>query len=243
MPDWASRERWELMNMYGATVHPVSRAEGGFIAALRRALLFAQKEDAYRTDQFNNYDNVLAHYYGLGPEILRDLPDVGAFVAGVGTGGTLMGVSRRLNEDHPILTAAVEPDAAPLLSGGEVRGPHGIEGIGDDFIPSIVNRAAIDEVYPLNDRDCMNMSRMLARSLGLGVGISAGANQLGAIQLEAKHPGIKAVTVFADDNKKYLSTALRGDSETHPGYLSNRVELLSYGRVSAEEAEKNVMSA
>lgn len=232
MPDWASRERWELMNMYGAKVHPVSRSEGGFIAALRRALLFAHKEDAYRIDQFNNYDNVLAHYYGLGPEILRELPDAGAFISGVGTGGTLMGVSRRLGEDHPIVTAAVEPDAAPLLSGGEVRGPHGIEGIGDDFIPSIVDRSAIDEIYQINDRDAMNMSRMLARSLGLGVGISAGANLLGAIQLEAKHPGVKAVTVFADDNKKYLSTALRGEIEQHSGFVSNRVELLRYDKIS-----------
>ncbi len=232
MPDWASRERWELMNMYGAQVHPVSRAEGGFIAALRRAHLFAQKEEAYRTDQFNNYDNLLSHYVGLGPEILRELPDVGAFVAGVGTGGTLMGVSKRLREDHPIVSAAVEPDAAPLLSGGSVKGPHGIEGIGDDFIPTIVDRSAIDEVIQVNDRDSMNMARMLARELGLGVGISSGANLLGAIQLDAKLKDKKVATVFADDNKKYLSTALRGEMEKHTGFVSNRIELLGYEKIS-----------
>ncbi len=231
MPDWASRERWELMNMYGAQVHPVSRAEGGFIAALRRALLFAQKEDAYRTDQFNNYDNVLSHYYGIGPEILRDLPDVGALIAGVGTGGTLMGASKRILEDHPITVAAVEPDAAPLLSGGSVRGPHGIEGIGDDFIPTIVDRDRLDRVIEVNDRDAINMARMLARTLGLGVGISSGANLIGAIQLNAELENKKVVTVFADDNKKYLSTALRGEIELHSGFLSNRVELLRYERV------------
>ncbi len=230
MPDWASMERTELMRMYGAIVHPVSREEGGFIEALRRSYLFAKEVGAYRTDQFNNYDNVMAHYNGVGLEILQALPDVGGFVSGVGTGGTLMGTAKRLKEDHTTLAVAVEPDAAPMLSEGKVYGPHGIEGIGDDFIPTIVDKRRIDRVITVNDRDAMNMSRMLARVLGLGVGISAGANFLGAVQLKA---GLDApvATVFADDNKKYLSTALRGEIEEKEGYVSNRIELLRYVRV------------
>lgn len=234
MPDWASRERSELMRLYGATVHPVSREEGGFFAALRMALLFAKEQGAYRSDQFNNYDNVLAHYTGLGPEILRELPDVGAFVAGVGTGGTLMGVGKRLREERDVRLVAVEPDAAPLLSGGKVEGAHRIEGIGDDFIPSIVDRRAIDEVVVLHDGDAICMAQRLARELGLGVGISSGANFLGALQTALAHPQRKVATVFADDNKKYLSTALAQAPGADAASLAGRIELLGYERVERD---------
>ena len=154
-----------------------------------------------------------------------------AFAAGVGTGGTLMGVARRLKPQGAFI-AALEPDSAPLLSGGRVTGPHKIEGIGDDFIPSIVDRSLIDTVLRVNDDDAVLMAARLAKELGLGVGISSGANLLGAIELTRRGFG-PAATVFADDNKKYLTTALASPAPAREGFVSPRVELVGWQRVDA----------
>ena len=126
MPDWASEERKKLMAMYGAVLHLVSREEGGFGAALQGAKDMAEEIGAFQPRQFENQDNPEAHYLTTGAEILRQLPGVTDFVAGVGSGGTLMGTARRLKEDHPVRAVAVEPDAVPLLSGGSVLGSHRI---------------------------------------------------------------------------------------------------------------------
>ena len=234
MPDRMSRERRQLLQMYGAQLHLVSDAEGGFEGALRLAREAAAALGAFQPLQFDNPENVLAHYHTTAAEILAALPGVRAFVAGVGTGGTLMGVARRLRPQG-VFIAALEPSAAPLLSGGAVTGPHKIEGIGDDFIPSIVDRRFIDTVIDMNDDDAVLMAARLAKELGLGAGISSGANFLGAVGLAQRGLGPVA-TVFADDNKKYLTTALASPATPRPGFLSPRVELLGWQRIDRAPA-------
>lgn len=227
MPDWVSEERKGLLSMYGAQLHTVSAEEGGFEGALDLADIAAKELSAFRPSQFTNAQNPMAHYLGTGVELLRALPDITAFAAGVGSGGTIMGVGRRLKESRSVRIAAVEPDAVPLLSGGEIRGTHIIEGIGDNFIPDVVDTSLIDGVITVNDMDAVAMAAKLARQLGLGVGISSGANFLGAITHQAMLEGVTA-TVFPDDNKKYLTTILSAPPILPSSALSSRVELLGY---------------
>ena len=133
-----------------------------------------------------------------------------------------------LRKKYPnIAITAIEPDSMPLLSKGKIFGSHKIEGIGDDFVPELVNRNLIDQVILIHDEDAINMARLIARNLGIGCGISSGANFLGAIILQdrIKNP---VVTVFADDNKKYLSTDLSKDIDLNTKYISNKIELLNY---------------
>ena len=228
MPDWASAERKALMKMYGAQLHPVSREQGGFHAALTMAREAARELGAFEPRQFENKANPAAHYHGTGAELLRQLPGVTDFVAGVGSGGTLTGAARRLKADHAVRAAAVEPDAVPLLSGGRERGEHRIEGIGDSFIPPVLDRSLVDSVWDINDTDAVVMAARLARELGLGVGISSGANFLGAAAQQQRFGGEAVATVFADDSKKYLSTLLADPPAPRPGSLAGRIELLGY---------------
>ena len=142
-----------------------------------------------------------------------------------------MGVARRLRP-RGVFIAALEPSAAPLLQGGRVIGPHKIEGIGDDFIPPIVDRRLLDGAMSIQDGDAVLMAARLARELGLGVGISSGANLLGSILLDSQGLGPVA-TVFADDNKKYLSTSLADPAPAREDFLSPRVELITWRRVGS----------
>ena len=227
MPDWASEERKKLMAMYGATLHLISREAGGFNAALQGARDLAEEIGGFQPKQFENQDNPEAHYLTTGVEILRQLPDVTDFVAGVGSGGTLMGTARRLKADHAVRAVAVEPDAVPLLSGGAIKGAHHIEGIGDDFIPAVVDQTLVDGVMDINDLDAIAMAAKFGRVLGLGVGISSGANFLGSV-IQNLEPGRKVATVFADDSKKYLTTMLSNPSAETADMWSSRIELLDY---------------
>ena len=227
MPDWASEERKKLMAMYGATLHLISREAGGFNAALQGARDLAEEIGGFQPKQFENQDNPEAHYLTTGVEILRQLPDVTDFVAGVGSGGTLMGTARRLKADHAVRAVAVEPDAVPLLSGGAIKGAHHIEGIGDDFIPAVVDQTLVDGVMDINDLDAIAMAAKFGRVLGLGVGISSGANFLGSV-IQNLEPGRKVATVFADDSKKYLTTMLSNPPAETADMWSSRIELLDY---------------
>lgn len=223
MPDWTSVERVNIMRLYGAKVYLVSKEDGGFKEAIRRADELAIKIKAFRPDQFNNTLNVDAHYETTGVEINNKLENIDAFVSGIGTGGTLIGTGKRLREKFQnIKIIAIEPESLPIMSKGINVGTHKIEGIGDDFIPSIVDLDLIDEVIPINGDDAINMSRILSRKLGLGVGISSGANFLAAIKSNKND----VVTVFADDFKKYLSTELSDDINYDEDLLSNKIELL-----------------
>ena len=228
MPDWVSYERRKIMELYGATIHLVSKDDGGFQRAIEKADLLAKEIDGYRPNQFCNNDNVLAHYETTGKEILNQVPNIDAFVSGIGTGGTLMGIAKRLKENNSHTKIyALEPDTLPILSQGKVTGSHKIEGIGDDFVPVLVDRSFIDDVLLILDDDAINMSRLLSKRLGLGVGISSGANFLASCLI----PEANIVTVFPDDNKKYLSTNLSKPVDLNPDFISNQIELLSLENV------------
>ena len=229
MPDWASRERIQLMRSYGAQIFLFSKEDGGFIRCVEEAKKLSKEINGFLADQFANEDNYLAHYETTAEEILQQMPvKIGGFVSGVGTGGTLMGIGTRLKEENEnVLITAIEPDKMPMLSGGEILGQHKIEGIGDDFIPDLIDMDKIDRIIQINDDDAINMSRKIARDLGIGVGISSGANFIGSVLLENEADGA-VVTVFADDNKKYLSTELSGDIDENTEFISNKIQLISY---------------
>jgi len=229
MPDWVSKERLNLMKMYGAEVTLISKAEGGFKKALEEAEKYSKDRNAFLSNQFENEHNLLAHYETTGKEIADKLgSNIEGFVSGIGTGGTLMGVAKKLKEHNKdVKIYALEPDKMPLLSQNKILGNHKIEGIGDDFIPRIVEKDKINKNILINDNDAINMSRKIAMNLGIGVGISSGANMIASILAKEENEG-NIVTVFPDDNKKYLSTDLNKPIENKEEYVSNKIELLDY---------------
>lgn len=222
MPDWVSVERIKIMKLYGAKVYLVSKEEGGFQECIRRADDLAKKLNGFRPQQFSNELNSEVHYLYTGDEIANKLESVSAFVCGFGTGGTLMGVSKKLKEKfNNLKTYAMEPENMALLGREKRIGEHKIEGIGDDFLPELIDKNLIDSVVTINDYEAINMSRRLAKNLGLGVGISSGANFLASVLIEED----SVVTIFADDMKKYLSTDLTKEDDKH--YLSDEIEFES----------------
>ena len=229
MPDWASKERINLMKSYGAQVILFSKEEGGFIRCVNESKKMAKEMNAFLANQFANQDNFLAHYETTAEEIIKQLPEkVGAFISGVGTGGTLMGIGKKLKEKYEdFKIVALEPEKMPLLSGGKIIGQHKIEGIGDDFIPKLLDKNEIDEIILINDEDAINMSRKLAKELGLGVGISSGANFIASV-LFNNNSNLTTVTVFADDNKKYLTTDLSKPIYNNKNFISNKIKLKSF---------------
>ena len=229
MPNWVSKERLSLMQMYNATVTLISKEQGGFKRAILEAEKYAKQNNAFLSNQFENSDNVLAHYETTSKEIIDSLNgNISGFVSGIGTGGTLMGVAKRLKEaNDKVKIYALEPDKMPLLSKNKVITNHKIEGIGDDFIPKIVDKKLIDKIIMINDDDAINMARKLALNVGLGVGISSGANMLASILVKEENDG-NIVTVFPDDNKKYISTDLSKTIDNNEDFISNKVEILDY---------------
>lgn len=221
LPDWVSVERRKILELYGAHIHLVSKEEGGFRGAIKMADDLAKEINGYRPNQFDNYDNVLAHYNTTALEIIKSVPEVSTFVSGIGTGGTLIGVGKKLKEyNKNIKVVALEPDKMAILSGG-VMESHKIEGIGDDFIPSLVDQNIIDKVEVINDEDAIIISKMLAKKLGLAVGISSGANFLASVLQDMDN----VVTVFPDNAFKYLSTDLTNDNLVMKDYIKS-IELI-----------------
>lgn len=229
MPDWASKERIELMKMYGANVILISKEDGGFIKCVDLAIKMSKANGAFLANQFENKDNYLAHYETTGKEIIEEVPEkIGAFISGVGTGGTLMGTGTRIKEKYPSSKiVAIEPENMPIISKGKKIANHKIEGIGDDFVPALLDKTKIDNIYLINDDDAINMSKKLAKELGLAVGISSGANFIGSV-LQNDISNNPSTTVFSDDNKKYLSTDLFKEILIKKEYISDKVHLLNY---------------
>lgn len=227
MPDWVSLERRNLIEMYGAHVHLVSKEEGGFKKALELAEEFAKENNAYRPLQFDNPLNVEAQYTTTGQEIIDAVPDANAFVSGIGTGGTLIGIGKRLKDNNPDSKLfALEPSTLSILKMGMEEGSHMIEGIGDDFIPGIVDRDLIDDIVLIEDLDAINMSKRIAKEFGLGIGISSGANFLASVIMDTDD--MTVATVFPDDNKKYITTKLSEKVDDDSKLLSNKVKLIGF---------------
>jgi cysteine synthase A len=234
MPDWMSRERVDLIRSLGAKIMPVTREQGGFLGSIRQSEEMARQEPrVFLPRQFANQANVEAHEQTTGPEIWWQLhyqglvPD--AFLAGVGTGGTVMGVGRALRQRNPACRVyPMEPAESPTMSTGHKVGQHRIQGISDEFIPAIVKLDELDRVVAVPDGDGILMAQKLSAELGLAVGISSGANFIGALMVQEElGPDAVVVTVFSDDNKKYLSTDLLREEPVKAGYLSPGIELLS----------------
>ena len=227
MPDWVSLERRKLIEMYGAHVHLISREEGGFKGALKLAEEFSKEIDAYRPLQFDNELNVEAQYKTTGNEIVNSVPEINAFVSGIGTGGTLMGIGKRLKDNNPDSKIfALEPSTLSILKMGMEEGSHMIEGIGDDFIPGIVEQDLIDDIVLIHDCDAINMAKRIANEFGLAIGISSGANFLASVIMD--NDNLNIATVFPDDNKKYITTKLSEKIDENPELISNNIKLIGF---------------
>jgi cysteine synthase A len=235
MPAWLSKERVDIIKSLGAEILLVTKKQGGFLGSIERSLEMAVNEpDIFLPRQFENGCNVEAHQKTTAPEIWQQLESTGlqpdAFVAGVGTGGTIMGVSKYFKKKNPnIKIHALEPAESPTLSTGYKVGSHRIQGISDEFIPSILDLSSLDEIIRVSDGDSILIAQKMARQLGLAVGISSGANILGAIRVQLQlPPGSVVVTILPDSNKKYLSTDLLKEEPLKTDYLTPEIELIEY---------------
>jgi cysteine synthase A len=214
MPDTLSVERRKLMRAYGAELVLTPGKEGIRGSIARAEEIVEGTPDAFMPLQFENPANPGAHYEKTGPEILAQVPEMDAFVAGVGTGGTITGVGRFLKERAPgVHVVAVQPLGSPVLTGGE-PGPHGIQGMGAGFVPPVYDADVIDEVLSVATEEAKATARRLAREEGLLVGISSGAATTAALRV-ARRLGVgrEVVVLLPDTGERYLSTDLFGEVE------------------------------
>lgn len=224
MPDWMSNERKQLMRFYGAKVFEISAKKGGFLKCIELAEEKSEKNGYFGPKQFNNTWNILAHVNSTAPELEKslkkaNLDELDVFVAGMGTGGTIMGFYHYFSQKKNDFRAY------PILPDKNKDGEHRIEGIGDSFIPKIVDLQSLSPILRINDSDAINIARQI-NSLGLSVGISSGANVFGALKIsQESKKGISVGTVLCDDNKKYLSTDLCAGT---PEPLSIPIKILDY---------------
>ena len=239
MPNWLSKERMDIIRSLGAEIVPVSKEQGGFLGSIKMCEEIASSNpDVFLPRQFDNHYNCEAHKETTGKEIIKQLQSKGltadAFIAGVGTGGTVMGVGKALKEAFPnVKIHPLEPKESPTLSTGHKVGSHRIQGISDEFIPSIVKLDELDEIVEISDGDSIIMAQKLASQLGLAVGISSGANVAGAIKLKNQlGENAVVVTVLSDCNKKYLSTDLMKDEPVKEGFFSTDTDFVDYDPIA-----------
>jgi cysteine synthase A len=224
MPDWLSDERKRLLRFYGAKLHEISAEKGGFLRCIELAEQKSLKNGIFCPKQFENSNNPLAHMTNTAPEMELGLlkagfGDIDAFVAGAGTGGTIMGFFRYFSEKIKHF------QAFPVFPVNNSDGSHRIEGIGDSFVPKILSLEELGDMIRISDSDAISVARLINQR-GLSVGISSGANLLAASKkcFELGNDSIVG-TIFCDDSKKYLSTDLCSDSEED---LSYDFKLLDY---------------
>ncbi|WP_291635119.1 cysteine synthase A [Clostridium sp.] len=209
MPDSMSVERRSLIKAYGAQL-VLTDGSKGMKGAINKAKEIADGDSKFfLPQQFVNIANPEKHYATTAEEIFRDVSDIDVFVAGVGTGGTITGVGRRLKEiSKDIKVVAVEPEKSPVLSGGE-PGPHKIQGIGAGFTPDIYDSTVVDEIIKISDEEAFEITKRIAKDEGILVGISTGANIAAAIKIAKKiGKGKKVVTVAPDGGEKYISMGI-----------------------------------
>jgi cysteine synthase len=207
LPEGMSRERTKLLRAYGAEVRETPSL-GGMTEAVELAEEICKQRKGFMPQQFSNPANPAVHRRTTAEEIWSDTGgEVGAFVAGVGTGGTITGVGQVLRERSPeTLIVAVEPATSPVLSGGR-PGPHKIQGIGAGFVPAVLDRSVIDEVLTVDDEDALETARLVAHREGVLAGISAGANVKAALEIAARPQmeGKRVVTIVCDSGERYVS--------------------------------------
>jgi cysteine synthase A len=204
-----SVERRNMIRAYGAELI-LTEGPKGMKGAIAKAQEIAEEVDGfYIPQQFMNEANPNKHYATTAEEIVKDVEDLDMFVAGVGTGGTISGVGKRLKELRPeVKVIAVEPEKSPVISGGQ-PGPHKIQGIGAGFIPDIYVKEVVDKVYTASEEEAFEAARLIAKEEGILIGISSGANVAIAIKLAKElGKGKKIVTVAPDGGEKYLSMGL-----------------------------------
>ncbi|MGM9935095.1 cysteine synthase A [uncultured Clostridium sp.] len=208
MPETMSKERRDLIKAYGAELVLTEGAKG-MKGAIEKALEIGSGDGYFIPQQFENLANPEKHYETTAEEIFNDIPDLDAFVAGVGTGGTIVGISKNLKKKNPEIKAvAVEPASSPVLSGGNPGG-HKIQGIGAGFVPSIYDKDFVDEILPIKDEDAFETAKAFVNAEGVLVGISAGAAIYGAIQVARKlGKGKKVLAIAPDGGEKYISMGL-----------------------------------
>lgn len=224
MPSWLSEERKCLLRFYGASLFEITEKQGGFLKCIELAAKKSKKNGYFGPKQFESPWNIMAHTQGTAPELenalkINKLGDLDVFIAGMGTGGTIMGFHHYFSEKKGGFKAY------PILPDKNKDGKHRIEGIGDSFIPKIVDLEALSPILRVKDSDAINISRQINK-LGLSVGISSGANVFGAI-LKASNisPESNVATILCDGNKKYLSTDLCSQT---PEELSHNIKVLDF---------------
>ncbi len=234
MPNWLSKERIEIIKSMGAEIELISKEEGGFLGSIQLSEKLAAQGGIFLPRQFENQYNTEVHEMTTGKEILLQLSSIGltpdAFVAGVGTGGTVMGIGKQLRNHHPnIKIHPLEPLESPTLTTGYKIGSHRIQGISDEFIPPIVKLNELNHVICAADGDSIIIAQKLAQQQGLAVGISSGANIIGAIKLkEQMGDDAIVVTLLPDDNKKYLSTDLMKEELMKDDYISKELTFTGF---------------
>jgi cysteine synthase A len=231
MPDWLSKERYDTIELYGAEVVKISKEQGGFLKSISEAENFVarhknQEIQAFCPEQFSNQLNAEAHKLYTAFELFNNLQKINQkithFVAGVGTGGTIMGFHQYCKENNlEVSCHPLEPLNSPTLStGGQKIGSHRIQGISDEFIPEILKLDQIGKIVSVDDSDAIIMAQKLNKA-GLSVGISSGANFIGALKLLLESPENSGIaTIFCDSALKYLSTDLCKDQIISHDFLS-----------------------
>ncbi|MDR3596261.1 cysteine synthase A [Clostridium sp.] len=208
MPETMSKERRDLIKAYGANLVLTEGAKG-MKGAIEKAIEIGSGEGFFIPQQFENIANPEKHYETTAEEIYNDIPDLDAFVAGVGSGGTIVGVSKNLKKKNSNIKAfAVEPANSPVLSGGNPGG-HKIQGIGAGFVPGVYEKEYVDEILKVKDEDAFKTAKALAEAEGILVGISSGAAIYAAIQVAKKlGKGKKVLAIAPDGGEKYISMGL-----------------------------------
>lgn len=208
MPDTMSKERRAYMAAYGAEFVLTPGAEGMKGAVDKAVELQKSTPGSIILGQFDNPANILAHRYGTGPEILRDLPDVDAVTAGFGTGGTASGIAYAFRDaGSEAKVIAIEPAESQMIGKG-TPGPHKIQGIGANFVPKNLDRTVVKDIISVPSQAALDMAKNIARTEGLFLGISASANVIAAIDYAKAHPGSKVVAIAPDGGDKYVSMGI-----------------------------------